>query len=86
MVGVHAPGIPVLREDLVVLEGLGVFDIPVGAVVVQDHLDRRVSGVQGVGVGRGGAPGGADALPPELVAERVGGMVILRLQGKAEGK
>ena len=78
MVGVHAPGIPVLREDLVVLDGLGVLDIAVGAVVVQDHLDPGIRGVQRVGIGCGGAAGGTDAHPPVLVTEGVGFMVILR--------
>ena len=86
VVGVHAPGVPVLREDLVVLEGLGVLDIAVGAVVEQDHLDRGIRGVQRVGIGRGGAARGADAHPPELMTERIGGVVFLRKQGKTSGK
>ena len=86
VVRVHAPGVPVLREDLFVLDGLGVLDIAVGAVVVQDDLDRGIRGVQRVGVGRGGAARGTDAHPPELVAERVGFVVILRTQGNTGGQ
>jgi hypothetical protein len=86
MVGVHAPGVPVLREDLVVPEGFGVLDITEGSVVVQDYLDGGVIGVQRVGVRRRGTACGTDAHPPELVAEGVGFVVILRTQGKTGGK
>ena len=76
MIRVYCTLVPELREQGGIGYGRGVLYVPIGAIVVQHHLDSRIPGIQRIRILGAHAGVGFHLLPAKDMTQGIGRVVL----------